>query len=172
MTRIHSATEFFRRFPVVVRLRVLWGEMDAFQHVNNTVYFKYQEAARLQYFKDMTNNIQVPKFDVKAFHMGRGPGPILTDTNVKFICPVVADDTLLIGATAHMLEGSLNRFKLSHSMFSLSKNRIVAEGHGTIACFNYLTGKVENFHPQIIESVGTLAAKNSSHLEALYSIPL
>jgi acyl-CoA thioester hydrolase len=28
-------------FPVVISIPVAWGEMDAFQHVNNSVYFRY-----------------------------------------------------------------------------------------------------------------------------------
>ena len=32
------------REPVLRRVSVRWGEMDAFQHVNNTVYFKYFES--------------------------------------------------------------------------------------------------------------------------------
>eukprot|EP01126_Amoeba_proteus_P022527 TRINITY_DN2272_c0_g1_i9.p1 TRINITY_DN2272_c0_g1~~TRINITY_DN2272_c0_g1_i9.p1 ORF type:complete len:103 (+),score=5.70 TRINITY_DN2272_c0_g1_i9:118-426(+) len=39
----HSATE-------IVRL-VEWADLDAFQHVNNKVYFAWQEAARIQYLK-------------------------------------------------------------------------------------------------------------------------
>ena len=156
----------------MVRLKVLWGEMDAFQHVNNTVYFKYQEAARLKYFRAVTDLMTDPLFDVEAFHAAKGPGPILSETYVKFIYPVSADDTLLIGATAHMAENSLNRFKLQHSMWSLRHNRIVAEGTGTIACFNYASGKVENFPPSFIKAVETLALKSSESLKDIYCIPL
>src|SRR5205807_2006177 len=38
-------------FPVVVELPVNWGEMDAYRHVNNVVYFRYFENARLEYFR-------------------------------------------------------------------------------------------------------------------------
>ena len=29
-------------FPVVLSQEVIWGDMDAFGHVNNTVYFRYR----------------------------------------------------------------------------------------------------------------------------------
>ena len=32
-------------FPVVVDIPVAWGEMDAFGHVNNVMYFRYFETA-------------------------------------------------------------------------------------------------------------------------------
>lgn len=37
-------------FPVVTKIVVAWGEMDALQHVNNVVYFRYFETARIDYF--------------------------------------------------------------------------------------------------------------------------
>ena len=38
-------------FPVIVEQNVIWGEMDAYQHVNNVVYFRYFENARLEYIR-------------------------------------------------------------------------------------------------------------------------
>ena len=40
------------RKPVhVERLRILWGDMDALGHVNNTMYFRYMEQARIGLFE-------------------------------------------------------------------------------------------------------------------------
>ncbi|MCZ6911333.1 MAG: acyl-CoA thioesterase, partial [Proteobacteria bacterium] len=36
-------------YPVVIELPVVWGEMDAFDHVNNIIYFRYFESARIAY---------------------------------------------------------------------------------------------------------------------------
>ena len=41
-------------YPVVIQESVLWGEMDAFQHVNNTVYFRYFESDFLDYCYTLT----------------------------------------------------------------------------------------------------------------------
>ena len=41
--------ELLALYPVTLALRVAWGDMDAFQHVNNTVYFRYFESARIAY---------------------------------------------------------------------------------------------------------------------------
>lgn len=30
---------------------IRWGDMDAFGHVNNTVYFRYMEQARISWFE-------------------------------------------------------------------------------------------------------------------------
>ena len=40
-------------FPVVVELPVVWGEMDSMRHVNNTVYIRWMETARFEYFEQV-----------------------------------------------------------------------------------------------------------------------
>jgi acyl-CoA thioester hydrolase len=39
-----------RRLVHVERIAVRWGDMDAMGHVNNTVYFRYMEQARISWF--------------------------------------------------------------------------------------------------------------------------
>ncbi|HZO00846.1 MAG TPA: thioesterase family protein [Burkholderiales bacterium] len=37
----------------VSRIPVRWGDMDAMGHVNNTVYFRYMEQARIAWFESL-----------------------------------------------------------------------------------------------------------------------
>lgn len=37
----------------VTRIPIRWGDMDAMNHVNNTVYFRYMEQARIEWFEEM-----------------------------------------------------------------------------------------------------------------------
>lgn len=39
-----------RRLVHATRMAIRWGDMDAFGHVNNTVYFRYIEQARVEWF--------------------------------------------------------------------------------------------------------------------------
>ncbi len=39
-----------RRLVHVERIPIRWGDMDAMGHVNNTVYFRYMEQARISWF--------------------------------------------------------------------------------------------------------------------------
>ena len=95
--RIKTLAQFLQRHPVVSRISVKWGDMDAFQHVNNTVYFKYQEVSRLYFFKHIMDGLKHSKFN--GFLKGTGPGPIVSDTYVKFIYPLEFPDKILVGAT-------------------------------------------------------------------------
>ncbi len=38
------------KFPFPIKQQVLWGEMDAFNHINNVVYFRYFETGRVEFF--------------------------------------------------------------------------------------------------------------------------
>src|SRR6202035_1702223 len=58
-------------FPVLVEQAVVWGDMDSYRHVNNVVYFRYFENARLEYFR---------RLDWFALEAATGVGPILHST--------------------------------------------------------------------------------------------
>lgn len=49
-TMAHTPAQPPRRIHHVERLRVLWGDMDALGHVNNVMYFRYMEQARIGFF--------------------------------------------------------------------------------------------------------------------------
>ena len=59
-------------YPVVIELPVVWGEMDAFSHVNNIIYFRYFESARLAY---------VEQTGLLEYMDKTGIGPILAHTD-------------------------------------------------------------------------------------------
>ena len=45
-------------FESVVPIR--WGDMDAYGHVNNTVYFRYMEIARIDWLDSLAGRIDAP----------------------------------------------------------------------------------------------------------------
>src|SRR6185503_4517804 len=45
-----------RRLAHVERIPMRWGDMDAMGHVNNTVYFRYMEQARISWFDALVPN--------------------------------------------------------------------------------------------------------------------
>ena len=149
MQRIHTLQQFLKRFPVACRVPVQWGEQDAFNHLNNVQYVRYMENARIKYFKALLLEINDPQPEHLAFLTAKGLGPILSDAYVKFIHPVTAGDTLVVGATGKLAEGSSSRLLLQHSMWSIHKSRVVAEGSSTVVSFNYSEGKVQDFLPSI-----------------------
>lgn len=156
--------EFLAHFPVISKITVKWGEQDAYQHVNNTVYFKYQEVARLKYFACLLNEIDSPTFDKKSFITGTGIGPIMSETYCSFKVPLVAPDKLLVGSTIVPGDLTKNRYKLSHSVWSLKYNRVVAEGYGTVVSYDFINAKSADIDEEMLKAISKLQSKNSIHL--------
>ena len=45
--------EDLNQYPVIYEQQVAWGDMDAFGHVNNVIYYRYMESARIAYFDEL-----------------------------------------------------------------------------------------------------------------------
>ncbi|MCK5412582.1 MAG: acyl-CoA thioesterase, partial [Gemmatimonadetes bacterium] len=71
-------------WPVVLRIPIQWGEMDAYGHVNNTVLFRYFESARVEYL--------VRCGFARSWEEDR-VGAILHSTGCRFRRPIFYPDT-------------------------------------------------------------------------------
>jgi acyl-CoA thioester hydrolase len=71
---------------ITLELPVQWGDMDAAQHVNNTVYLRWMESARIEMFQKMHGG----KFEFKKIV------PILAWQDCKYIFPVTYPDRVVI----------------------------------------------------------------------------
>ena len=80
LNKIRSLKDFLKAYPVISKVPVKWGDMDSFSHVNNTVYFKYQEEARLNFFAVLMSHMDPKLFDVEGFNNATSVGPILSET--------------------------------------------------------------------------------------------
>lgn len=118
--------EILTKYPVVIEIPVVWGEMDAFQHVNNIVYFRYFESVRIAYFE---------KIKYMDIMQQTGIGPILASTRCKFIFPLSYPDRVYACARAANVES--DRFFMEYCIISQNRQKIAAEGEGTIVSFNY-----------------------------------
>ncbi|RMD88149.1 MAG: acyl-CoA thioesterase [Calditrichaeota bacterium] len=117
---------FLQDFPVVIEIPLHWGEMDAFAHLNNTVYFRYFESARIAYFE------KIKYIDVMK---STGVGPILASTCCKFKFPLRYPDRVWVGARVVKIEA--DRFHMVYRIVSQTHNKIAADGEGLIVSYNY-----------------------------------
>lgn len=116
-------------YPVAIEVPVAWGEMDAFQHVNNTVFFRYFESARVRYFE----NLRITDY------MKSGQGLILASTQAKFLAPLTYPDTVTVGIRSISLQG--NRLNQEYCIWSHETSQKVAVGEGLLVYFDYRSGK-------------------------------
>ena len=127
---VEHTHEALLQFPVVISLSVEWGDQDSFAHVNNTVYLKWCETARVVYL-EKTGMWQMIKDD--------GVGPILASISCDYRQPVVFPDTVQVGARVSKIGKS--SFRMEHAVVSVAQNAVVAESHTTLVFIEYKSGK-------------------------------
>jgi acyl-CoA thioester hydrolase len=64
---------------------IMWGDMDALGHVNNTVYFKYMEQARVTWIEAISGAID-----------GGDEGPVIANAFFNFYRPLVFPGDLVV----------------------------------------------------------------------------
>ncbi|HEX3149339.1 MAG TPA: thioesterase family protein [Gemmataceae bacterium] len=113
-------------FKVVIDQPVAWGDMDSFRHVNNVVYFRYFENARVEYFQ------RIGWWD---YLQATSIGPIVSATQARFRRPVKYPDTLRAGAK--VVSFAADRFTIRHVLVSRATGEMVTEGDAVVVCIDY-----------------------------------
>ena len=121
--------KLLKDFPVIVKIPIAWGDMDAFGHVNNIRYFKYFESARIKYFENIGLADIMHQSNV---------GPILASTSAKFIKPVVYPDSISVGTRITTLNEK--KFSMDYLIES-DKIGVVAIGEAVIAILDYKSSR-------------------------------
>jgi acyl-CoA thioester hydrolase len=121
-----AVAELLVGYPIIVTTMVAWGDMDANGHVNNTVYFRYIEHARLRYF------------DVLGFstlQRETGIGPILSWTDCRFRRPLAYPDNVSIGTRIRDIQA--DRFVMDSIIVSHNAKHLAAEGKQHVVIYDY-----------------------------------
>jgi acyl-CoA thioester hydrolase len=113
-------------FPIVIRIPVQWGELDAYGHVNNAVFFRYFESVRMVYLDRC-------RF-LESYNVNK-VGAILRSTECTFRQPLYHPDDVLVGARVTLIE--TDRFTMAYRVVSQTTNQIIAEGNGVVVSFDY-----------------------------------
>ncbi|QQS08282.1 MAG: acyl-CoA thioesterase [Phycisphaerales bacterium] len=110
--------------PLVIP--VAWGEMDALGHVNNIVYFRYMESARVAFLL---------RLGINRLESEAGIGVILQSVQARFRRPIVYPDTVHVISRVTSVER--DRFTLEHDIRSEKLGEIAAIGSGVIVSYDY-----------------------------------
>ena len=104
--------------------------MDALGHVNNVMYFRYMESARIDLFENLGYTSINPMSE---------QGPILAYINCQYKAPVTFPDTLLVSSEIHHIGNT--SFKIGNEIFSTAQQQVVATGDSVTVLVNYQTGE-------------------------------
>jgi len=112
-------------FNIKVVIPIAWGDMDALKHVNNILFFKYFETARIKYFEEAGFIETMEKDSI---------GPILASISAKFIKPLFYPDTVTVGTRVSAIEPT--HFIMEYIIESKSKG-IAALGESKLVAYDY-----------------------------------
>lgn len=132
-------------FPVAISQNVVWGEMDAFAHVNNVVYFRYFETGRMAYFE---------RVGILAHLNETSIGPILASTSCDFLAPLTYPDDIKILTRIDEIKDK--RFNMQSVVYSKTHDKVVAKGNGMIVYYDYSKHQTCEIPTEIVGRINVL----------------
>ena len=109
--------EELAHYPIIHQQPIHWGEMDAFNHLNNVVYYRYAESARIGYLQALG------MFDGNMV-------TVLAQSSCQYLRPVIFPDTLLLGVRCQRL--GTTSIVIEYSYYSTAQAAIVATAEAVI----------------------------------------
>ena len=104
-------------YPVIHHQPIQWGEMDAFNHLNNVVYYRYAESARIGYLQALG------MFDGSMV-------TVLAQSSCQYLRPVIYPDTLLLGVRCQRL--GRTSIVIEYSYYSTAQQAVVATAEAVV----------------------------------------
>lgn len=114
---IANKPDALAHYSVIHHQPIQWGEMDAFNHLNNVVYYRYAESARITYLQ------KLGMFDGSMVTM-------LAQSSCQYLRPVTYPDTLLLGVRCKRLGNT--SIVIEYSYYSCVQQDIVATAEAVI----------------------------------------
>jgi acyl-CoA thioester hydrolase len=115
---------------VSISIPVLWGQMDAFNHVNNVMYLRWFESARIVFFEAA---------DIIGEMERTGVGPILGRATCDYRIPLTYPDQLTVQTTVTSI-GTSSFVMLNRVLSAAHGGAVAAEGEAVIVMVNYKKG--------------------------------
>lgn len=107
---------------------IRWGDMDAYGHVNNTVYFRYMEQARVEWLESLNHKV-APE----------GDSPVIINASCTFLVPMTYPGTVEV----KLFAGAPGRSSIptSYELRVHGDDLLYAEGESKVVWMNNATGK-------------------------------
>jgi acyl-CoA thioester hydrolase len=111
----------------VHRERVRFGDLDAMRHLNNVVFLRYFETARIAFIRQL-----VPEHDPS--HPERDDfGVIFAECHIAYRSPVYFDEEVAIECSV----GEVRRSAFQVTFRMTVEQRLAAEGYGWLVGYDY-----------------------------------
>ncbi len=134
--------------PVTVAIPVAWGDMDAYQHVNNVVYARWLETARIRYLEAI---------GLLSRKQEDGVGPILARTVIDYLRPVTYPDTVHVGATVTRVGRS--SFTMAFRLRGERLGAEVATAEQVMVVYDYRAGRTAEIDQRLRDAIAAVEAR-------------
>ncbi len=121
---------------------IAWGELDALNHLNGSVYFRHFETAIVKFFSFIELD--------KVWQQNK-IGPVLKDNFAKYIHPVTYPDLLTIEVTVSEIQN--DRFTLNYNVHSQMQKRTTTVGKSIIVMIDLKAGISTNIPQNILDNL-------------------
>ena len=145
---MESVADPLTDYPVVIELPVQWGEQDLYGHVNNIVYFRWFESARVAYGE---------RLDFARLFREARLGPILASVRCDFRRQVSYPARVRVGASITRLGNS--SLTMVHAVAMVGGGELLAEGDSTVVFFDYAAQKSTRIPDDLREQIRTLEGR-------------
>ncbi|HUH75590.1 MAG TPA: thioesterase family protein [Chitinophagales bacterium] len=126
------------KFLYPVEIKVQWGDQDALGHVNNTVFFKYFESARIHMFNEtgIWDAFEKSKLYV-----------VLAKIECNFLRSIHYPETVIVQCGISKIGNS--SLTIEHQIFTKSDGLLVATGQGIVVCADPIAQKSSKIPEEI-----------------------
>lgn len=107
---------------------IRWGDMDAMGHVNNTVYFRFMEQARISWIDSM-----------RAMLTAEGAGTVVVSTSCNYRKPFTYPGNVEVRLYAGRIGGS--SIGTLYELRLQGEEAVYADGEATIVWINMKSGR-------------------------------
>ncbi len=132
------------QFEIQSQFKVRWGDHDAYNHVNNVIYLKWAETARIDFMEAV--GFSFMHISKSEFY------PILAAQEIKYFKPVVYPDNIVIGCKIGETIGDEYFYNECH-FFSEKQQRKVAISKHKIMLLDVKTHQKMNLPEQFLEVI-------------------
>jgi len=116
--------------------KIVWGDHDSFQHVNNVHYLRFFESSRIEWMQNI--GLQLGgKSKADKMIKAKGISLILKSVSINYKRPVTFPDTLLIVHKPHIESTNKYQFNLSGLAYSYTQRAIVCDSESVLVWYDY-----------------------------------
>ncbi|GET24926.1 thioesterase family protein [Prolixibacter sp. NT017] len=134
-------------FPLQLPLKIDWSDLDYFGHVNNISYFRYIQAARVNYMEHI---------GLVESYSTEKKGPIVASCKCDFIQPLFYPGDITIRSKINFIKKT--SFGIYHQIMN-AKGEVAAEAQDVMVMFDFNQNTKSPITAELRETIEQLENK-------------